>query len=360
MSTLTSHPNTAVSGTPDQSAPAETQLRLGKWQLEAPTALAPMAALTDSVFRRMIKRQGGCGLQITEMVSANALLQRVPSSLALLKYTEEERPIGGQLMGASPQRMAEAAQVIEDMGFDFVDINMGCPARKVVSGGGGSALMRDLKNTERILTAIQSVLSIPLTVKIRAGWSDDCLNAPDVARLAENCGASLVSVHARTKRDAFGGSVREEILEETRKAVRIPVFANGDIRTPVDALKTLEATGCSGVMLGRGAIANPWVLQRIAERENDGPTLTQSRRWILDHFAILSEELDGKRLLGKLRAFSGWYTRGLLRGSSLRQRINQLQTAEAFVHEIEAFFSADIMQTEQRTDYEASHQQLRP
>jgi nifR3 family TIM-barrel protein len=298
-----------------------------------------MAALTDTVFRRMIKRQGGCGFVVTEMVASEALVRGCAKAKELLRYAEEERPIGGQIMGAHPARMAEAARAIEAMGFDFVDVNMGCPAKKIVSGGGGSALMRDLRLAESILGAIRAAVSIPLTIKIRAGWNDECLNAPEVAKAGEASGAVLVSVHARTKADAYRPGIREDLLVETKRAVAIPVVANGDIRDAAGARALLARTGCDGVMSGRGAVANPWLLREIATGDRSVPTPERSRRWILDHFSILCEELEPQRTMSKLKTFSGWYTRGLMGGARLRERIQKLRTPQEFLAEVEEYFA---------------------
>ena len=320
--------------------PIAPPLRIGPLALEAPTALAPMAALTDTVFRRLVKRQGGLGFVVTEMVASEALVRNVPQAKALLRYHPEERPIGGQIMGARPEVMAEAARMIEALGFDFIDVNMGCPARRIVAGGGGSALMRDLALTESILTAIRRAVAIPLTIKIRAGWSESCQNAPEVARVGELSGAVLVAVHARTRSDAYRPFVREEILTATRRAVGIPVIANGDIRDHEGARAVLARTGCDGIMAGRGAVANPWLFHEIATGEEGVATAARARGWILDHFSILREEFAPTQVMSKLKTFSGWYTRGLLSGARLRERIQTLKTPEQFREAVEEFFAS--------------------
>jgi nifR3 family TIM-barrel protein len=324
------------------SAPLETRPlpAIGPVRLEAATALAPMAALTDTVFRRLVKRQGGSGFMITEMVSSEALTRRCPKARALLRYAPEERPIGGQIMGASPERMAEAARLIEDLGFDFVDVNMGCPARQIVSGGGGSALLRDLKLTGRILSAIRGAVRIPLTVKLRAGWSDECLNAPEAAAVAEAAGAALVTLHARTKTDAYRPGIRTELLAATTAAVSIPVFANGDIRDLETARAVLAASGCDGVMAGRGAVHNPWLFRELAGLVSPLTPMERARAFILEHFAILAEECEPRHMLYKLKTFSGWYSRGLMRGARLRERIQRLASVEEFRDAVEEFFAS--------------------
>ena len=234
-------------------ATSQAMVRLGPHTLDAPYALAPMAALTDSVFRRLIKRQGGCGFVVSEMVASEALIRGCRKAKALLAYSEEERPIGGQIMGSRADSMAEAARIVESLGFDFVDVNMGCPARKVVAGGGGSAMMREPQLSAAVLKKITAAVSIPLTVKLRAGWSEDCQNADEMARIAEDAGAVLVTVHARTRSDAFRPGTREDVIARTKRAVGVPVFGNGDVRTPEDARAMMERTGCE-----RSASSRSW------------------------------------------------------------------------------------------------------
>jgi tRNA-dihydrouridine synthase B len=314
-------------------------VRLGSIPLDAPYALAPMAALTDSVFRRLIKRQGGCGFVITEMVSSQGLTRGCRKARALLEYTEEERPIGGQIMGADPARMAQAARIVEDLKFDFVDINMGCPARKIVAGGGGAALMRDAKLASSVIKSVQRAVAIPVTVKLRAGWSEDLMNAAELAKLAEDAGAALVTVHARTRSDRFRPGTREDIIAETKRSVAVPVFGNGDVRSPEDARRMMARTGCDGVMAGRGAVANPWLFRELGSGHPSEPSAARARRWILEHFSILMEDPNPRRALGRLKTFSGWYTRGLMRGAALRKRINDLQSPQEFIKVVQEFFA---------------------
>jgi len=316
-----------------------------------------MAALSDSVFRRLIKRQGGCGFLVTEMVPAGALVRGDPRSRELLRYHDEERPIGGQIMGGNPSVMAAAARLVEALGFDFVDVNMGCPSRKVVSGGGGSALMRSPATAHRIVAAIRAAVSIPVTIKLRAGWNDDCLNAPEVARAGEEAGAALVTVHARTRADQYRPGIRTELLARTRDAISVPLIANGDIRDPAGAAAVLRAAGCDGVMIGRGAVGNPWLLRAIAVGHDAAPTAESSRRWILDHFDVLRSELEPRRLLGKLRTFSGWYTRGLMFGAHLRERIASLHSPDEFVEAVEEFFDSH---SDVCGPLQPGHQECRP
>src|SRR5208282_3026215 len=220
--------------------------------------LAPMAGITDTVFRRFIKRLGGCGLIMTEFVSSEGMIRQNFRAQRYLYYTEEERPISAQIFGADPAHLAEAARQIEDLGFDLVDLNLGCPAKKVVKCG-GSGLLRDLPLLDAILKSVRAAVRIPLTVKIRAGWDEKTIVAAEVAQMAEANGVEAIAVHPRTRLQGFEGRADWSIIRAVREAVKIPVIGNGDVRAPEDAVRIVEETGCDAVMIGRAAATNPWI-----------------------------------------------------------------------------------------------------
>jgi nifR3 family TIM-barrel protein len=309
--------------------------------------LAPMAGITDTVFRRFIRRLGGCGLIMTEFVSSEGMVRQNLKSQRFLFYTDEERPITAQIFGADPERLAEAARMIEDLGFDVVDLNLGCPAKKVVKCG-GSGLLRDLHLLEAIFKKIRTAVTIPFTTKIRIGWSDEEIVAIPVARLAEDCGVEAIAVHGRTRQQAFSGRARWEVIREVKESVRMPVIGNGDVMKPEHAQALYEKTGCEGVMIGRAAPTNPWIFRQMADYFSTGrytePTEIDRYGLIRTYYEMLvAEDMPGA--IGKMKQFAGWFTHGVRNGTDLRRQVQSACTTHEVLERVNAFFSAAVTST---------------
>ena len=246
--------------------PVPATLAIGNVTISPATVLAPMAGVTDTVFRRFIRNLGGCGLIMTEFTSADGVLRKKDQKAKrYLHFYEDEHPISAQLFGSDPQVMAEAARMVEGLGFDLVDLNLGCPAKKVVKCNGGSGLLRDLPAIGKIFEAVRAAVKIPFTVKFRAGWNDEEIVCVELARMAESCGLAAVALHARTREMGYSGNARWEWIAAIKDAVKIPVIGNGDIRTPEDACAMVTQTGCDAVMIGRTAPTNPWIFRQIEQ-----------------------------------------------------------------------------------------------
>ena len=306
------------------------------------TILAPMAGITDTVFRRVIRGLGGCGLIMTEFTSAECVVRDSRRSQRYLYFEADEHPITGQLFGANPESMAAAARMVEELGFDAVDINLGCPAKKVVKCG-GSGLLRDLPLLETIFKAVRGAVRIPLTVKIRAGWDEKTIVAPEVARMAEAHGIEAIAVHPRTRIQGFEGRADWKIIRAVREAVKIPVIGNGDVRQPEDAVRMVEETGCDAVMIGRTAATNPWIFRQIEQFAATGtyetPTEAARHELLLDYFRrlVAAQTPDA---LGKMKQFSCWFTHGVRNGGELRRAVHMARTTEEVFERVEAFFGA--------------------
>jgi tRNA-dihydrouridine synthase B len=317
------------------------QLKIRNVEIAPAHILAPMAGITDTVFRRFIKRLGGCGLIMTEFVSSEGMLREHAKSRRYLYYTEEERPISAQIFGADADHLAEAARRIEDLGFDLIDLNLGCPAKKVVKCG-GSGLLRDLPLLETIFKNIRAAIRIPFTVKIRIGWDDNEIVALPVARIAEDCGVEAVAIHGRTRLQGYSGRARWDVIAEVKSQVRIPVIGNGDVMKPEDARALFEATRCDAVMIGRAAPSNPWIFRQMAGYFRGGayqqPSELDRYQLIRDYYAMLVEE-ETPGALGKMKQFASWFTHGVRNGATLRRSVQSAESPSEVLDRVDRFFS---------------------
>ncbi len=324
-------------------------LRLGSLVVDPPLLLAPMAGVTDRDFRLIVRRIGGVGIVSMEFISSKAIVDGNRRTRELMEFADEERPLAIQIYGSDPAPMAEAARVVEELGADICDINMGCPANKVLKGCAGAALMGDLGLAERIVREVRSAISLPLTVKFRLGLGEQHRNFTELGRICEANGVAAVSLHARTARQMFSGEADWSEIARLKEALSIPVIGNGDIREAEDAERMWRDTGCDGIMVGRGATRNPWIFSQIVARFSAGevraPTLEDRRGLILDHFRQVASREPSRYALHKLRKFTSWYTHGLENGKHLRQQIQQLPDVESFLDAVESFF-ADALRLE--------------
>ena len=316
------------------------QLQIRNVQIRPAHILAPMAGITDTVFRRFIKRLGGCGLIMTEFVSSEAMVRQNLRSRRHLFYAEEERPITAQIFGADPEHLADAARKIEDLGFDIVDLNLGCPARKVVKCG-GSGLLRDLPLLKTIFQKVRAAVSIPFTIKIRSGWSDEEIVAIEVARLAEGSGVEAIAIHPRTRLQGYSGKARWDLIQEIKASVHIPVIGNGDVMAPQDALALQTQTGCDAVMIGRAAPSNPWIFRQMESFARTGsyqqPSGMDRYQLIRDYYAMLIEE-ETPGAIGKMKQFASWFTHGVRNGTELRRSVQSARSPQEVLARVDDFF----------------------
>jgi tRNA-dihydrouridine synthase B len=381
-------------------------LKVGTVEIAPATVLAPMAGVTDTVFRRFIRNLGGCGLIMTEFTSADGVLRaKDKKAKRFLHFYDDEHPISAQLFGSDPQVMADAARMVEDLGFDLIDLNLGCPAKKVVKCNGGSGLLRDLPAIGKIFEAVRAAVTIPFTVKFRAGWNDEEIVCVELARMAESCGLCAVALHARTRQQGYSGRARWEWIRAVKNAVEIPVIGNGDIRSPEDACAMVEQTGCDAVMIGRMAPANPWIFRQIeqhskaicvgtaalgrpveqcsagftaganapelngdlfgtaeampsrptparpttspsmpfpsADKCYDEPSEFDRYEMIRTYFRMLIEE-ELPDACGKMKQFASWFTHGVPAGAGLRKAIYEAKSAVEILGRVEEFFESRL------------------
>jgi tRNA-dihydrouridine synthase B len=361
-----------------QHKPVPSSVQIGPVTISPATVLAPMAGVTDTVFRRFIRNLGGCGLIMTEFTSADGVLRKKDQKAKrYLHFYEDEHPISAQLFGSDPQVMAEAARMVEGLGFDLVDLNLGCPAKKVVKCNGGSGLLRDLPAIGRIFESVRAAVKIPFTVKFRAGWNDDEIVCVQLARMAEACGLAAVALHARTREMGYSGQARWEWIAAVKDAVKIPVIGNGDIRSPEDACAMVTQTGCDAVMIGRMAPSNPWIFRQIeqycgagdeapeslgplnsaagavpfpsvldsrvvsAQRLYNEPSEADRYQMIRTYFEMLIEE-ELPDAAGKMKQFASWFTHGVPGGAHLRKEIYESKNAPEILVRVENFFEARL------------------
>ena len=325
-------------------------LTIGPVRIVPATVLAPMAGVTDTVFRRFIRGLGGCGLIMTEFTSSHGIVgssrTRKPGpTLEYLAFEPDEHPISAQLFGSDPVVMAEAARVCQDLGFDLVDVNLGCPVKKVVRCNGGSGLLRDLLLVERILREVRAAVSIPLTLKSRSGWNDQEIVAIQLARLAEDCGVDALALHPRTREQGFAGRADWGLIAEVKTVVQIPVIGNGDIVTPEDAGRMAAETGCDAVMVGRAAASDPWIFHQIEQYLGTGrydtPTAEDRYRIMRSYYSRLMDRAEPD-LVGKMKQFATYFSHGVRNGARLRREIHLSQTASEILERLDRFFQSEL------------------
>jgi len=339
-------------------------MKVGSIELPSPFVVAPMAGMTDTAFRRLVKRHGGCGLVVTEMVSSEGLVRGIDRTLEYAEYTEEERPVSIQIFGGDPAKMAAAARVVQDMGADIVDINMGCPVPKIAKHNAGCSLMREPDHAARVVEAMVDAVTIPVTVKMRAGWTDKDRNAPVLARKVQDAGASAITIHGRTAEQSYTGVADWELVRQVASDLRIPVFGSGDCVEPEQVIERMKS-GVSGVLVGRGVLRNPWILAQAADlaagRTPRTVTMQERGQFLLDYIDLLLDQREQEQLgfrhvapgmsqavvpasgherwvINKLRALCAWYSKGLDSGSHLRVAVNSAESIAQLRHLIQDFF----------------------
>jgi nifR3 family TIM-barrel protein len=316
--------------------------RIRDIEISPPLILSPMAGVTDISFRRLVKSRGGVGLTVSEFISVEGLTRNNPKSKRQMRFYETERPFAVQIFGGQPERMRLAAQLAEEMGADMLDVNCGCPAPKVVKHGGGSGLLKDHERLATILKEIKRSIKIPLTVKIRAGFYDHTINAVETAKLAEDCGAEHIALHGRTKEQGYRGLANWDLVQQVKEAVSVPVSGSGDVTMIEQAFARFRETGCDGVLIGRGAMANPWIFRQIEDvmqgREIFQPTLDDKRNILLEYFDMLREDMPEMAAIGRMKQLAGQFTRGLKGGALFRTAVFHSHSVDEILGRISEYF----------------------
>jgi nifR3 family TIM-barrel protein len=311
-------------------------------EINPPLVLSPMAGVTDYSFRRMAKRRGGIGLTVSEFISVEGLTRGNPKAKRQMRFWEEERPFAVQIFGGQVERMVLAAEMAQEMGADILDINCGCPAPKVVKHGGGSGLLRDLPRLETILREIKKAITIPLTLKFRAGFTESTLNYLDVAKLAEDCGVEHLQLHGRTKEQGYKGLADWDYVRQIKETVKIPVSGSGDVTTIEGAMQKWRETGCDGILIGRGAMQNPWIFRQIedalAGREIYQPDLAEKQQVLLEYFEMLREDMPELPAIGRMKQLAGQFTKGLVGGAQFRTTLYHSHSVQEILDNIGTYF----------------------